>query len=49
MSDRMLEDKFRGLSDGMLPAVATDRLIGLCWEAHELGDAGEISRNAASR
>jgi 2-methylcitrate dehydratase PrpD len=49
MSDRMLEDKFRGLSDGMLPAGTIDRLIGLCWDADKLGDAGDISRNAASR
>jgi 2-methylcitrate dehydratase PrpD len=49
MSDRMLEVKFRGLSDGMLPAGTIDRLIGLCWDADKLGDAGDISRNAASR
>jgi 2-methylcitrate dehydratase PrpD len=48
MSDRTLEDKFRGLAEGILPAGKTDRLIGLCWEAHTLGDAGDISRNAAS-
>ena len=48
MSDSMLEDKFRGLSDGILPSGQTDRLIDLCWGAAKLADAGEIARNAAS-
>jgi 2-methylcitrate dehydratase PrpD len=48
MSDRSLEDKFRGLSAGILPAGKTDRLIDLCWGADKLADAGEIARNAGS-
>ncbi|HEY3642423.1 MAG TPA: MmgE/PrpD family protein [Xanthobacteraceae bacterium] len=48
MSDRMLEDKFRGLSAGILPAGQTDRLVALCWGAAKLADAGEIARHAAS-
>jgi hypothetical protein len=48
MSDRMLEDKFRGLADGILAPGKTDRLIGLCWNAHKLDDAADIARNAAS-
>jgi 2-methylcitrate dehydratase PrpD len=48
MSDRMIEDKFRGLSDGILPLGQSDRLIDLCWGAAELADAGEIARSAAS-
>jgi 2-methylcitrate dehydratase PrpD len=48
MSDRMIEDKFRGLADGILPPGKTDRLIGLCWDAHKLEDAAGIARNAAS-
>jgi 2-methylcitrate dehydratase PrpD len=48
MSDRMLEDKFRGLADGILPPGRTDRLIGLCWDAPKLGDAADIARTAAS-
>jgi 2-methylcitrate dehydratase PrpD len=48
MSDRGLEDKFRGLADGIMTSGKTDRLIGLCWEAHTLGDAGDIARSAAS-
>jgi 2-methylcitrate dehydratase PrpD len=48
MSDRMLEEKFRGLADGVLPSGQTDRLIDLCWGADQLADAGEIARKAAS-
>jgi 2-methylcitrate dehydratase PrpD len=48
MSDRMLEDKFRGLSAGILSPGNTDRLIDLCRGADKLADAGEIARNAAS-
>jgi 2-methylcitrate dehydratase PrpD len=48
MSDRMLEDKFRGLSEGILSTGKTDRLIDLCWGADKLPDAGEIAHNAAS-
>jgi 2-methylcitrate dehydratase PrpD len=48
MSDRMLEDKFRGLADGILAPGKANRLIGLCWDAHKLDDAADIARNAAS-
>jgi 2-methylcitrate dehydratase PrpD len=48
MSDRMLEDKFRGLSDGILSPDKTDRLIDLCWGADKLADAGEIAGSAGS-
>jgi hypothetical protein len=48
MSDRMLEDKFRGLSEGILSSGKTDRLIDLCWGADKLADAGDIARGAAS-
>jgi 2-methylcitrate dehydratase PrpD len=48
MSERMLDDKFRGLAAGILSAGRTDRLIDLCRNAHTLPDAGEIARNAAS-
>jgi 2-methylcitrate dehydratase PrpD len=48
MSDRRLEDKFRGLSEGILSADRTDRLIDLCWGAAKLADAGEIARGAGS-
>ena len=48
MSDRMLEDKFRGLADGILSPGRTDRLLDLCRGADRLTDAGEIARTAAS-
>jgi 2-methylcitrate dehydratase PrpD len=48
MSDRMLEDKFRGLSDGILPPDQTDRMIDLCWSADTSADAGDIARAAGS-
>jgi 2-methylcitrate dehydratase PrpD len=46
MSDRMLEDKFRGLSEGILPTAQSDRIIDLCWNARKLADAGDIARIA---
>jgi 2-methylcitrate dehydratase PrpD len=49
MSDRALEDKFRGLSEGALPPDRTERLIGLCWGADKLPDAGEIARGAGRK
>jgi 2-methylcitrate dehydratase PrpD len=48
MSDRKLADKFRGLSEGLLPADKADRLIDRCWGADKLADAGELARSAAS-
>jgi 2-methylcitrate dehydratase PrpD len=48
MSDRLLEDKFRGLADGIMTSAKTNRIIGLCWDAHKLDDAGDIARSAAS-
>ncbi len=46
MSDRQLEDKFRGLADGVLPAGQTREVIDLCWRADTLADAGDIARKA---
>jgi 2-methylcitrate dehydratase PrpD len=48
MSDGMLEDKFRGLSEGILPSGQTQRVIDLCWGADQLADAGEIARSAGT-
>jgi len=48
MSDRNLEDKFRGLSEDILSVDRMDRLIDRCWGADKLVDAGEIARSAAS-
>jgi 2-methylcitrate dehydratase PrpD len=46
MSDRILEEKFRGLTAAILPPGQTDRLLDLCWGAEELADAGDIARQA---
>jgi 2-methylcitrate dehydratase PrpD len=46
MSDAMLEEKFRGLAEGILPCGRTQRVIDLCWSADKLADAGEIARSA---
>jgi len=45
MSDRMIEDKFRGLADGILSADRARSIVDLCWRADQLADAGEIARN----
>ena len=46
MSDRMLEDKFHGLVEGILSPDKTRSIIDACWRADKLVDAGEIARNA---
>jgi 2-methylcitrate dehydratase PrpD len=47
MSDKDLEAKFRGLTRGVLPDAATDRLIDLCWAVETLGDAAVIAKAGA--
>jgi 2-methylcitrate dehydratase PrpD len=46
MSDGQLEDKFRGLADGILPAGQTREVIDLCWRTDALADAGDIARKS---
>jgi 2-methylcitrate dehydratase PrpD len=46
MSDGQLEEKFRGLADGILPATQTRDVIDLCWRTDALADAGDIARKA---
>ena len=46
MSDSELEDKFRGLAEGIRSADETRRTIDLCWRAETLVDAGDIARSA---
>jgi 2-methylcitrate dehydratase PrpD len=46
LSDRGIEDKFRGLADGILPGRQADEIIDLCWRADTLVDAGDIARKA---
>lgn len=47
MSDRMIEDKFRGLVEGVLRTEQARSIIDLSWRADQLADAGEIARMAA--
>jgi hypothetical protein len=44
MTDAQLEDKFSGLSEGILPPDQARRLMDLCWKVWDLEDAGEIGR-----
>jgi 2-methylcitrate dehydratase PrpD len=44
MSDRMIEDKFRALAEGILSPDETRSIIDLCWRADTLADAGDIAR-----
>ena len=47
MSDRDLEDKFRGLCDGVIDTAGADRLIDACWRLDELPDVAAIAKLAA--
>lgn len=44
MSDRDLEDKFRGLTEGVFSVGQANRVIELCWGIADLEDAGELAR-----
>src|SRR5215475_5947940 len=44
MSDRMIEDKFHGLADGVLSPRQARSIVDLCWRVDELADSGEIAR-----
>jgi 2-methylcitrate dehydratase PrpD len=44
MSDRDLEEKFRGLTDGILSRDDADRVIDLCWRVAALDDVSELAR-----
>jgi 2-methylcitrate dehydratase PrpD len=46
MTDADLEEKFRGLTDAILPKARTQALIKTCWKVSELADAGELARAA---
>jgi len=48
MSDRMIEDKFLGLVEGILTADQARSIIDLCWRADQLADAGEIARRGGT-
>ena len=44
MSDRMIEDKFHSLADGVLSRHQARSIVDLCWRVDELADSGEIAR-----
>src|SRR5215468_694581 len=48
MSDRMIEDKFLGLAEGILATDQARSIIDLCWRADQLADAGEIARRGGT-
>ena len=43
MSDRMIEDKFLSLVDGILSPAKSRFIIDACWQADALADAAEIA------
>lgn len=48
MTDCQLEEKFRDLVVGIIPADRVSQLIDLCWHVDTLQDAGDIARAAAA-
>jgi len=48
MSDADLEEKFRGLVDGVIPAAQAKQLIELCWQFPTLADAAQLPQRAAA-
>jgi 2-methylcitrate dehydratase PrpD len=46
MSDADLEEKFRGLVDGVIPEAQAKQLIELCWRFPTLTDAAQLPRIA---
>ncbi len=47
MSDKDLEAKFLGQSDGVLPAEQARRVMELCWGVESLGSAAAIAEAAS--
>jgi 2-methylcitrate dehydratase PrpD len=44
IDDRGLEAKFRGLTEGILSTLESERLMSLCWNVEALQDAAEVAR-----
>jgi hypothetical protein len=44
-----LEDKFKSLTESILPATQVSELIDLLWSVENLDDAGAIARTAVSK
>jgi 2-methylcitrate dehydratase PrpD len=49
MSDRQLEQKFKGLADGIMKEDAIQRLIELCWKVESLPDAAVLAQTARAQ
>lgn len=47
MSDRDLDDKFRGQADGAIDRSRVDRLLERCWALDSAADVGDIARAVA--
>ena len=47
MSDAQLEDKFNGLTEGILKPEQSKQLINLCWRVWELDNPALIATHAA--
>ena len=47
MTNAQLEGKFTGLTDGILPAAQTRRLMDMCWNIGSLPDAAQLARTAS--
>ena len=47
MSDGDLENKLRGLAQGILPEARTAALIALTWRVAELDDVTQLARAAS--
>ena len=48
MTDKQLELKFADLTDGVIPASSTKRVMDACWNVESLADAAEIARMSVS-
>ena len=48
MTNAQLEAKFRGLTEGILPAGRGRQLVELCWQIESLAEAAEVARAAAA-
>jgi hypothetical protein len=46
MSDSDLENKFKGLANGVLPADRQRKLMDLCWNIENLPAAGAVASAA---
>ncbi len=44
MTDGQLEQKFAGLSEGVLPDAQVRRVMAMCWSLPELQNAGDVAR-----